>query len=41
MAAGMSRERLAVQAGLAAPLELTVMLVPFRADFPDSTPRWR
>jgi Domain of unknown function (DUF4118) len=36
MAAGMSRERLAVQAGLAAPLELTVMLVPFRAGFPNT-----
>jgi hypothetical protein len=36
MAAALSRDRLAVLAGLVAPLALTVILVPFRASFPNT-----
>jgi len=36
MIATLNRDRLAVLAGLAAPLALTVILVPFRASFPNT-----
>jgi hypothetical protein len=41
VAALVSRDRVAVLAGLGAPLILAVILVPFRAGCPTPMPRWR